>query len=77
MYEIKHYMDVNTVGTAVLLEALLPPATVPKTRRRLLDEHLRRRPYQTKTGEKIAPKLRPVASSKRASGNCTPIPASR
>jgi dTDP-L-rhamnose 4-epimerase len=65
MYEIKHYMEVNTVGTAVLLEAMLPrrgqfKKLVVASSMSIYGEGR----YQTKAGEKIAPKLRPVSQFK-------------
>jgi dTDP-L-rhamnose 4-epimerase len=62
MYEIKRYMDVNTLGTSVLLEAMVGrrgqfKKLVVASSMSIYGEGR----YQTATGEKIAPTLRPVS----------------
>ena len=47
MYAIKHYMEVNTVGTAVLLEAMVAAAsTIQEADRGVVDVDLWGRPIQ-------------------------------
>src|SRR5882757_5495347 len=58
MYEIRHYMDVNTVGTAVLLEAMLARRAqfkklVVASSMSIYGEGR----YKTQSGQLVAPKL--------------------
>jgi dTDP-L-rhamnose 4-epimerase len=62
MYAIRHYMDVNTVGTAVLLEAMIARRSqfkklVVASSMSIYGEGR----YQTKEGKKLAPQLRSLA----------------
>jgi dTDP-L-rhamnose 4-epimerase len=66
MYEIKRYMDINTIGTSVLLEAMLPRRAqfkklIVASSMSIYGEGR----YQTKAGERIAPTLRPVSQFKK------------
>jgi dTDP-L-rhamnose 4-epimerase len=66
MYEIKRYMDVNTLGTAVLLEAMVArrgqfKKLVVASSMSIYGEGR----YKTAQGEKIAPTLRPVSQFKK------------
>jgi dTDP-L-rhamnose 4-epimerase len=65
MYDIRHYMDVNTVGTAVLLEAMIARRTqfkklIVASSMSIYGEGR----YQKKSGEKTAPLLRTEAQYK-------------
>jgi dTDP-L-rhamnose 4-epimerase len=59
MYDIRHYMDVNTVGTAVLLEAMI--ARRAQFKKLIVASSMSiygEGRYQTKAGKKVAPLLR-------------------
>jgi dTDP-L-rhamnose 4-epimerase len=61
MYQIKHYMDVNTIGTSVLLEAMIPRRhqfgkLVVASSMSIYGEGR----YKTKSGRLVAPRLRPA-----------------
>ena len=65
MYAIKHYMDVNTIGTAVVLEAMVARRAqfkklVVASSMSIYGEGR----YKTAAGELMAPKLRPAAQYK-------------
>jgi dTDP-L-rhamnose 4-epimerase len=65
MYQIKHYMDVNTVGTAVLLEAMV--ARRGQFRKLVVASSMSiygEGRYRMPDGRLVAPKLRPVAQFK-------------
>jgi dTDP-L-rhamnose 4-epimerase len=60
MYDIKRYMDVNTVGTAVVLEAMI--ARRGQFRKLVVASSMSiygEGRYATKQGTKVSPKLRP------------------
>jgi dTDP-L-rhamnose 4-epimerase len=62
MYEIKHYMDVNTVGTAVVLEAMV--ARKAQFKKLVVASSMSiygEGRYKTADGQLAAPKLRPAA----------------
>jgi len=66
MYEIKRYMDVNTLGTAVVLEAMVARRSqfkklVVASSMSIYGEGR----YKTAEGERIAPTLRPVSQFKQ------------
>jgi dTDP-L-rhamnose 4-epimerase len=65
MYQIKHYMDVNTVGTSVLLEAMV--ARRGQFRKLVVASSMSiygEGRYRTSDGRLVAPKLRPVSQFK-------------
>jgi dTDP-L-rhamnose 4-epimerase len=62
MYDIKRYMDINTIGTSVLLEAMV--ARRAQFKKLIVASSMSiygEGRYKTAQGEKIAPKLRPNA----------------
>ncbi len=65
MYQIKHYMDVNTIGTSVLLEAMV--ARKGQFRKLVVASSMSiygEGRYRTPDGRLVAPKLRPIAQFK-------------
>ena len=65
MYAIRHYMDVNTTGTAVLLEAMV--ARKGQFKKLIVASSMSiygEGRYKTAAGELAAPKLRPAAQYK-------------
>jgi len=62
MYEIRHYMDVNTVGTAVLLEAMV--ARRAQFKKLIVASSMSiygEGRYKTQAGQLVAPNLRPAS----------------
>ena len=62
MYDVKRYMDVNTLGTSVLLEAMI--ARRGQFKKLIVASSMSiygEGRYKTAQGEKIAPKLRPMS----------------